>query len=411
MTEDEKKTVEKFEQEAQALRNVNQRRYETGDIVKETEDEKKKEPTTVEQLEQAQAQEMQDLQNVNQQRYENIGDIVKETEGKLAQLNAKDAEALRRSEKYKYISGIGDALAGIANLAGTAAGAQSQQQTYNGNMIAERAEQSRKERKLEMDKISDRLDEMRARAKDMRTAGSLAEAELKAKQAKELTSERIRLDAIAREDAWRQKQQEWKEKEAARAQENLDRSYGEGVRQFNATNTRLTEQGEVKAAKGFEEFNLGNGEFIRVPDSRMGEYNLTELFDMVPAEIKETAGRPKIDSYGEVVGYYPPTQKEMLRAINRAAQTDPAIKDAIRNLGAKVESAQASQPVVGAKTGIDWSARKDSTEQTGTSATPKPASLDPDTLAALRKSEEDILKNNEDSVYIKGNKYAKLQSR
>lgn len=161
---------------------------------------------TITEMEQAHAQEMSALQQANQQRYTDLGQIVSEAETKLGELKQQDETAKRRSNAFRYIAGIGDTLSGLANVIGTGAGAQNQQQTYNGNMVAEKAEASRRERKLEMDQVSTRLDEMRARQREMKTAGSLAEAELKARQAKDLLNERIRLDSQAREDAYKKKQ-------------------------------------------------------------------------------------------------------------------------------------------------------------------------------------------------------------
>ena len=189
-----------------------------------TEEEKKKagenpveQPTPIEQLEEVHKQEMSDLQAVNEQKYKDIGDILGETEAELDALKVQDEDAQRRSEKYRYISGIGDALSGLANLAGTAHGASNQQQTYNSNMIAQKAEQSRKERKVEMDTLSTRLDEMRARAKDIKSAGSLAEAELKAKQARERLDQRITDDTLAREKMLKDREYALKQYEAETA--------------------------------------------------------------------------------------------------------------------------------------------------------------------------------------------------
>lgn len=196
---------------------------------------------SVAEMEQAHADELSTLQQVNEQRYNDIGDIVADAEARLGVMKEKDEAEQKRSNAFRYIAGLGDTLSGLANVVGTSFGAQNQQQTYNGGFVAEKAEQARKERKLEMDKISARLDEMRAREKDLKSAGSLAEAELKAKQARELFAEKNRLAAVAREDAYKEQQQAWKEKEAARAQENADRNFKEEQRQFNANQKRMVE--------------------------------------------------------------------------------------------------------------------------------------------------------------------------
>lgn len=174
-------------------------------------------------LAQAQESELAGLQQNNQQRYNDLSQIVSEAETRLGELKQKDEVAQKRSNAFRYIAGVGDTLSGLANLVGTAHGAANQQQTYNGGMVAQRAEQSRKERKLEMDKISGRLDEMRAREKELKTAGSLAEAELKARQNREQLELKSKQAATRREEDWKRTQQKWKEEEAARAQELKER--------------------------------------------------------------------------------------------------------------------------------------------------------------------------------------------
>lgn len=181
---------------------------------------------SIAEMEQTHADELAALQQVNEQRYKDIGDIVAEAEANLGTMKVQDEEAQKRSEKFRYIAGLGDTLSGLANVVGTSFGAQNQQQTYNGGYVAEKAEQSRKERKLEMDKISSRLDEMRAREKDLRTAGSLAEAELKAKQAREIAAERIRVDALEREAKYKERMLAVDEKNAETARINAEKTKG-----------------------------------------------------------------------------------------------------------------------------------------------------------------------------------------
>ena len=181
---------------------------------------------SIAEMEQTHADELAALQQVNEQRYKDVSDIVAEAEANLGTMKVQDEEAQKRSEAFRYIAGLGDTLSGLANVVGTSFGAQNQQQTYNGGYVAEKAEQSRKERKLEMDKISTRLDEMRAREKDLKTAGSLAEAELKAKQARETAAERIRVDALERETKYKERMLAVDEKNAETARINAEKTKG-----------------------------------------------------------------------------------------------------------------------------------------------------------------------------------------
>lgn len=296
-----------------------------------TEEEKKKagenpvdQPTPMEQLEQTQKQETADLAAVNAQRYKDIGDIVGETEKKLGELKVQDEDAMRRSEKYRYISGIGDALSGLANLAGTAHGASNQQQTYNSNMIAQKAEQSRKERKLEMDKMSERLDEMRAMSKDIKAAGSLAEAELRTKQAKERLEQRIADDALAREKLLK------------------DREYA--LKQYEAETARIKAEKETpqKPAKPDNplRFDLVGGQRIAIPSYNWNKAALTAVYGVIPDELKTRRARREKnvagiyedvrDSAGNTV-YYTPTEQEMLNDIIAAAKQDEGVANALRS--------------------------------------------------------------------------------
>lgn len=121
----------------------------------------------------------------NQTQYENIGQIVSDIQGKVDAASVKDEAARKRENTYRYISGLGDILSSFANLVGVTKGAANQQQTYNSHAVVQKAEEARKARKLEMDDLSKRLDEMKARQRELKAAGSLKEAELAAANAKE----------------------------------------------------------------------------------------------------------------------------------------------------------------------------------------------------------------------------------
>lgn len=289
------------------------------------------------------------LKESNQARYSSANDILADYNQRVEALKTQDADAEKRSNAYRYIAGLGDTLSSLANLVGTAHGAQNQKQVYNGSALAEKAETARKERKLEMDELDKRISEMRQRQREMQAAGTLAEAQLKAKQEKERIAYQQEQDKIAREekrylDEVTRKAEENEKERQFRAEEN-EKNRKHQASMNNADNAASLARAAASGSgsEKVEEFNLGGGEFVSVPKDRMNDYNITELYDMVPDSIKETAGRPKIDSYGEVIGYYPPTQKEMLQAINRAAQNDPAIKDAIRNLGQVAAPAKTSK--------------------------------------------------------------------
>ena len=281
----------------------------------------------------------------NAAKYANVGQIISDIEGKISEAKMKDADAIKRENAYRYISGIGDTISGIANLVGTANGAANQNQAYNSHAVVQKAEEARKARKLEMDQLNTRLDEMRAHQREVSTAGSLAEAELRAKQARE----KMQLDAqqrAAAEEARRYADtQSYRAMRDARDDWHQDRVFEQGQKEAEDLNAYRNSQQEDKDKDKtkYQEFNLGEGEFVKVPQSRMNDYNIVELFDMCPDSTKNTAGKPKYDQYGNIVGYYPPTQKEMLQAINRAAQITPSIKQAIRDLSASASGAEGEE--------------------------------------------------------------------
>lgn len=383
-------------------------------------------------LENIQGQELKALKQDNQAKYGSADAILADYNQRMEALKKQDANAEKRNNAYRYIAGLGDTLSSLANLVGTAHGAQNQKQVYNGSALAEKAEAARNERKLEMDELDKRISEMRQRQREMQAAGTLAEAQLKAKQERERIAHKLEQDKIAREekrylDEVARKEKETEEERQFRAEEN-EKNRKHQTAMNNADNAASLARAAASGSgsEKVEEFNLGGGEFVSVPKDRMNDYNITELYDMVPDSIKETAGRPKLDSYGEVIGYYPPTQKEMLQAISRAAQNDSKIKDAIRNLGqagatqkqSSKTQTKASAPVqaaaspetpaqkepatgayVGAKTGIDWSSKRN------TAGTPSKTQSKVD---VIRNKEDEIIRHKDDSFYINGTRYAKL---
>lgn len=173
-------------------------------------------------LENIQGQELKALKQNNQAKYSSADDILADYNQRMEALKTQDADAEKRSNAYRYIAGLGDTLSSLANLVGTAHGAQNQKQVYNGSTLAEKAETARKERKLEMDELDKRISEMRQRQREMQAAGTLAEAQLKAKQEKERIAYQQEQDKIAREE------KRYLDEVARKAEEN------EKERQFRA---------------------------------------------------------------------------------------------------------------------------------------------------------------------------------
>lgn len=265
---------------------------------------------------------------------ENVNDFISEVNTKKQELNAQDQEYQKRENAYRYIAGIGDAISGVANLIGVAeGGAANQTQTYNAPAVIQKAEQSRKERKLEMDKLNERLDEMKARGKDLRAAKDLKTAELNAQQAKERRALETQQAAAERENYWKQKRHEI---DAINAAANLARA--------NAaeTNAETNAKKPAKTTKPGEEysFNLVGGDTISIPAHRWNEAALIAAYDKIPVEqrtrrpkmVRDVIGNsvPAKDEAGNPI-YEKATRDEMLADVIKAAQTEQAVADALRS--------------------------------------------------------------------------------
>lgn len=192
--------------------------------------------------------ELADYEKAYDGQIKSVGDFISAAEAKIKERKEQDGQYRKRENAYRYISGLGDTLSGIANLVGTANDASNQEQKYNSHAVVQKAEEARKARKLEMDKISERIDEMKERERALRASKDLKTAELRARQAKEARELQFRQDQLAREQERLTREQEWKESEAERAQANTDRAFAENQRQFNETNKRLAEAAAAENA-------------------------------------------------------------------------------------------------------------------------------------------------------------------
>lgn len=141
----------------------------------------------IEDLQASHAAQIDALSEYNNTQYKNQGQIISDIETMYNSSKEKDETARKREDAFRYISGVGDTLSSLANLVGVAHGASNQQQKYNSHAVVQKAEEARKARKLEMEDLSKRYDEMNARLRDLKAAGSLKEAELSISNAKEMS--------------------------------------------------------------------------------------------------------------------------------------------------------------------------------------------------------------------------------
>lgn len=166
----------------------------------------------------------------NQASINSVADFIGEYERQKQAKIAEDETLRKREEAYRYITGLGDTLSGIANLVGVAHGAANQPQKYNSSDFMKKAEEARAKRKQNMEDLDKKIQEQRARLSQVKSAASLQEAQLQAKAQKEQLE-------LRRKNA-----------EAERTQANADRSFAEKQRQFNETNQRLKEAAAAENA-------------------------------------------------------------------------------------------------------------------------------------------------------------------
>lgn len=185
---------------------------------------------------------------------------------KKKELGIKSEEQEKRANAYRYIAGIGDAISGVANLVGTAHGAANQQQEYNAPGVMAKAEEMRKERKLEMEELNARLDELRAQKAVLEGTRDLKLGELEGKKASELLGLELQkgrditaAGQMLRDENWKKKQFE---QSASQFEENkaLEREkIAENRRQFDAQEERIVEEA-AKERESREKIAKANAE-------------------------------------------------------------------------------------------------------------------------------------------------------
>ena len=291
----------------------------------------------------------------NQAQYNNVGQIISDVEGQIATAKQKDETARRRENAFRYISGLGDTLSGVANLIGTAHGAANQQQTYNSNAVVQKAEEARKARKIEMDDLKKRLDELTARQRDIKAAGSLAEAQLKVKQDKEMyklqSEQRTKAEEAKRyadaqaHTAMREARADWAADRTFNAQqENWQKTYNMQYAKFK----------DEQNAKNYN-FTLADGS-IDIPKEKLNDVNVERIFQMLPDDVKnnvkgEQTTIYETDEFGNSVrktGNKAPSLTQKLAAIGAYADSNENIKNELKRLA----------PPKG-KSGRDWSNREE----------------------------------------------------
>lgn len=235
-----------------------------------------------------------------------LGEVGKRKE----ELSAMDEASQKRAQAYRYIAGIGDAISGVANLVGTAHGAANQQQEYNAPGIMAKAEEQRKARKLEMDQLQARMDELKAQRSAMQGTRDLKLGELSGKKAAELAGLELQkgrdirtAEEAAKAEAFRQKQFD----------EGV-RQFNEGVRQFNEGQQFRKDQWEAQKSqwqktydlnvRQFEEAQKANsynvtisGESFDIPKSKLSPGNIERIWKQLPQDVRDSVKGKTVTTY------------------------------------------------------------------------------------------------------------------
>ena len=294
----------------------------------------------------------------NAAQYQNQGQIINDIQSKINAAKKVDETALRRENAFRYISGLGDTLSSVANLVGVANGASNQQQAYNSHAVVQKAEEARKARKLEMDDLSKRLDEMTARQRDLKAAGSLEEAKLKAAQDKEM----FQLQSAQRKaDEATKKYNDEKARQAmrdARADWVNERNFNAQQAQWDEQKDQWKKTYNMQYAKFQQEqksniynITLSDGEY-NIPKEKLTDANINRIFNMLPEDVRNAVKGEAYTEYGtdeygtttRTTGHKAPTNAQKLAAIAAYADRDATVRN---ELSAIAEKKKGGNPYAG----------------------------------------------------------------
>lgn len=208
-------------------------------------------------LQALQEKELEGLQQYNTTQYENLGQIVGDIQSQIDVAKAKDEAAQKRENAFRYISGLGDTLSSLANLVGTAHGASNQKQTYNSSAVVQKAEEARKARKLEMDDLNKRMDEMKTREKELKAAGNLKEAQMNVQHLREQMTLKSKQEEKEREAMYKDRMLKVDEMNAVTSRINANKQKSTSTKSTSKVVPIMDEEGnmadfDVSAYKDFD---------------------------------------------------------------------------------------------------------------------------------------------------------------
>ena len=258
-----------------------------------------------------------------------MGKILEEAETLRAEKQQLDETAQKRANAYRYITGIGDAISGIANLVGTDHGAANQEQHYNAPAVIQKAEASRKERKLEMEQLNERLRELKAQKGALAATKEMKLGEQRAKHAAEMAE--LELQKAKDELGLA------KAKIGAESRENVATIRGEYQVEAQEEKKKGTTGGRSGQPQTQHQFDFGNGEGAVIPKHKWTKAAIAEVYSLIPEEEKTRRvrknqyGLDEKDADGNPV-YYTPSEAEMTADIVAAAKKHPEVQAKLKAL-------------------------------------------------------------------------------
>ncbi len=258
-----------------------------------------------------------------------MGKILEEAEILRAEKQQIDETAQKRADAYRYITGIGDAISGIANLVGTAHGAANQEQHYNAPAVIQMAEASRKERKLEMEQLNERLRELKAQKGALAATKEMKLGEQRAKHA----AEKAALELQKAEDELGLA----KTAISAASRENVANIRG----QYQVETQEEKNKGKGTSRSGQpqtqHQFDFGNGEGAVIPKHKWTKAAMAEVYALIPVEErtrrvrKNQFGLDEKDTDGNPI-YHTPSEAEITADIVAAAKKHPEVQEKLKAL-------------------------------------------------------------------------------
>lgn len=237
--------------------------------------------TMREDLKQGQEEQIDALTKAHDAQIDGVAGLVKAAEEERKTSRANDAEYQKKANAFRYIAGIGDAISGVANLVGTAHGAVNQQQHYNAPAIIQKAEAERQQRKLAMDKLNARIDELTLRGDALRAGRDAELAKLSGEHSRQVLELNLK-EMAARQAAKEAEDAANLQRELQAGRQAHEASESEKNREFQATEGDKERAHEVTMKEDEQAFKAEEGQKDRESTEKVTAIRYGENPDGTP---------------------------------------------------------------------------------------------------------------------------------